>query len=151
MEFLCGSTGPTGTYVPTQLNPESAPNTVPVPFWNTNIVVDGSSVDFMGWNLQMNQEAVPFFACEHNSTPQAPKFMAVGPLTATFTGEYMFVTTSSWAIPDDVATLDINIGDSETIALETLEKTSDEDQVVGQEDFASISVDYHVYELVKNF
>lgn len=168
MDFFCGSTGPagatsaagptgpgdSGTYVPTPLNPQvdswdgsDIGNTIPVPFWNTSVVIDGSSIDFVDWSFNLSQEVVPFFACEHQSGPQEPRFISVGSMSATFSGTHMFVGSSAWGIPDSLSTLNLLIG-GETIKTATLERTEDSDPVVGSDEITSIPVEYYIYELI---
>lgn len=135
--------------VPLPLNPNSFPNMSPVPFWNSKVTIDGNDIEFVTWTLNFSQEVVKFFACEANVDPVEPKFMAVGPMTAQFTGDYMFVETTPtpWDIPDLLTTLTVAIAGAE-IKLETLELTTDGDDVRDQNAPAVIAVDYSAYELV---
>jgi hypothetical protein len=142
--YLCD---PGSLYIPEPLNIDA--NLSPVPFWNSVVWIDGDKVEFITWTLNFSQEVVKFFTCESNSDPVEPRFMAVGPMTAQFTGDYFFysMTPTLWNIPDSVSTLTVNIA-GEVINLEELELTTDSDDVRGQNDQAVIAVDYAAYKLV---
>jgi len=124
-------------------------NESPIPFWNSSVEVDGDVLDFVTWTLDFSQEVVKFFSCEASSVPAEPRFIAVGPMTVTFTGDYFFAATTPtpWDIPDTLATLTVNIA-GETIDLANLELSTDADDVRGQNDPTVIAVDYAAYELV---
>jgi hypothetical protein len=117
-----------------------------IPYWKTNVVIDGALVEFMSWNLDISQDIVQFFVCEDNANPIAPKFLAAGPMTVTFSGDYMFVNTSSWSIPDFVNTLYINIGTTQ-IKMKRAERNVDRDDVQSGDSPTPINVEYAVYEL----
>lgn len=123
---------------------------VMVPFWKSFVTIDsgagGIVVPFETWSIDFSQEVVKFFACEHNSTAQEPKFIAVGPMTATFSGDYMFVQTSAWTVVDSLTSLYINV-DSTQLKTKRLELTSKTDAVQGAETPTPISVEYAIYEI----
>jgi hypothetical protein len=132
------------------LNP-SADNLNPIPYWNTTITIDGTPVEFISWSINFNQEVVKFFACEGDGTGSIteavePKFVAVGPMTATFSGEYFFVDTSIFTIPDDISTLSAKLG-NEMLSLTELELETASDDIGGLESLSPISVNYSIYGL----
>lgn len=121
-------------------------NTGLIPYWQTRVKMDSVYVDFISWNLDFTQDVVKFFACEKNASPVEPKFLAVGPMSLVFSGEYMFVGTSPWAVPDFLNNLSVDIG-PEVIKMKRGEKNSYRDDVVSGESLVPISVEYSVYEL----
>jgi len=140
--FLCN---PGSLNIPAPLNADS--NLSPIPYWNSSIIVDGTLREFNSWSLDFNQEVVKFYACEHNTTPQAPKYIAVGPMTATFSGDFMFVDSTTWTFPDYVSTLVVNIGGA-SISMADLESLTTNDAVQGPDSLTPVSVEYAVYQLV---
>jgi len=126
--------------------PDLTRTDVMIPFWDTSVFIEGNMVEFAAWNLDFTQDLVTFYACEDFSTPQPPKFLAAGPMTVAFSGDYMFVNTSSWAAEDFINSLYIKIG-TETMWLKRLERNSDKDDVVSGDSMTSIAVDYTAYEL----
>jgi hypothetical protein len=141
--FLCDT--PVGLNIPAPLNSDS--NLSPIPYWNSSIVLDGTTREFNSWSLDFNQEVVKFYGCEHNTTPQAPKFIAVGPMTATFAGDFMFVNTTTWTFPNDISTLVVNMGGA-SISMADLESITTDDAVQGPESLTPVSVEYAIYQLV---
>lgn len=133
--------------VPQPLNPSSDFNLIPIPYWNTQVELDGSLIEFVTWSLELSQEVVKFFACEANPTVEEPRFVAVGPMTAGFSGDYVFVNTSNFSIPETVSTLDLKIGGI-TLAMEDLELTNGDDALQDSGSIVPIAVDYAIYELV---
>ncbi|MHC4213151.1 MAG: hypothetical protein ACYSWP_07260 [Planctomycetota bacterium] len=131
---------------PDQLNPLNG-NINPIPFWNTFVEINGSLVEMTTWNLDFSQEVVKFFGCFNNATVQEPKYVAVGPMTVSFTGDYMFVDTATFASPDTLSTLYITMG-GEQIKLEDLELTTDTDSLQGQDAIVPVSLEYAAYTLV---
>lgn len=132
---------------PTPLN-SGVLNVDPIPYWNTFVEIDTSLVEMTSWNLDFSQEVVKFFGCFSNATAQEPKYVAVGPMTATFTGDYMFVSsTGAFASPDTLSTLYVTMG-SEQIKLENLELTTDADALQGQDALVPVSLEYAAYTLV---
>lgn len=121
-------------------------NEIPIPYWNTFVEIESAQYDFTTWSLDFSQEVVKFFACEGNSAVQEPKFIAVGPMTATFTGDYMFIEAATFNSPDTLSTLYVNMAD-EQIKLEDLELTSDADALQDQGAIVPVSVEYAAYTL----
>jgi hypothetical protein len=143
-EILCS---PPPYNVPDPLNPSSDSNVIPIPYWNTKVELDGSLVEFVTWTLDFSQEVVKFFSCEDNASPVEPRFVGVGPMTATFSGDYMFVDAATFLTPNSVSTLDLTLG-SVTLKMEDLELTSADDALQDQGSIVPIAVDYSIYELV---
>jgi len=137
--YLCNAQG--GLNIPDPII-----SNVMIPYWQTSVLADGSLVEFVSWNLDFSQDIVQFFVCENNVNPIAPKFLASGPMTVTFTGDYMFVNTSTWAIPDFLSTLRINIGTTQ-IKMKRGERDLDRDDVQTSDSPVPISVEYTIYEL----
>jgi len=140
---LCAASG---IQFPDPLNPNYG-NVVPIPFWNTFVEINGSLVEMATWTLDFNQEVVKFFGCENNSTVQEPKYVGVGPMTVTFTGDYMFVDTATFGSPDTLTSLYVIMG-GEQIKLEDLEQTTDADNLQGQDAMTPVSLEYAAYTLV---
>jgi len=138
--------GATGMQFPDPLNSDYG-NVVPIPFWKTFVEIDGSLVEMTTWTLDFSQEVVKFFGCENNSTVQEPKYVGVGPMTVTFTGDYMFVDTATFASPETLGTLYVTMG-GEQIKLEDLEQTTDTDSLQGQDAITPVSLEYAAYTLV---
>ena len=117
---------------------------------DTTVDIDSIQTQFLNWQINLSQEVVKFFSCESNSAPQEPKFLAMGPLIITFTGDYIFLEdpnlTGDFLVPDDVTTIDVNIA-GESLGLRELELTSDTDAVQSPDALTPIAVDYNVYEL----
>jgi len=139
-----------GSDVPVPLNVGGA-NDTPIPFWDTTVTIDATEYEFTTWSLDFSQDVVKFFECGRTSTGadpgvQEPKYVAVGPMSATFQGDYMFVTTASFAIPDTLTTLYVNIGGTD-VKLETLELTSATDAVQNGSAITPIGVEYFAYEI----
>jgi hypothetical protein len=139
----CSST--TEVY-PQPLNPLDG-NIIPIPFWNTYVEINSTLIEFTNWNLEFSQEVVKFFACENNSTVQEPRYVAVGPMTVNFTGDYMFVDTATFNSPTTLSTLYVTMG-GEQIKLEDLELTTDTDSLQGQDAITPVSIEYAAYTLV---
>jgi hypothetical protein len=131
---------------PDQLNPLNG-NINPIPFWNTFVEINGSLVDMTNWSLEFSQEVVKFFGCFNNATVQEPKYVAVGPMTVNFSGDYMFVDTATFSSPNTLSTLYVTMG-GEQIKLEDLELTTDTDALQGQDAIVPVSVEYSAYTLV---
>ncbi len=131
---------------PTPLNPNDA-NLNPIPYWNTKVDINAATVEMTNWSLDCSQEVVKFFGCFNNSTVQEPKYVAVGPMSITFTGDYMFVDTAAFSSPDSLTSLYITMG-TEQIKLEDLELTTDADSLQGQDAIVPVSLEYAAYTLV---
>lgn len=142
--YCSGSQAPV---YPAPLN-SSLSNVDPIPYWNTFVEINGSLVEMTSWNLDFSQEVVKFFGCFAQSGVQEPKYVAVGPMTATFSGEYMFVSSAGvFGSPDSLASLYVTMG-GEQIKLEDLELTTDTDSFQSQEAVVPVSLEYAAYTLV---
>lgn len=118
-----------------------------IPFWKTKIIINGSLVELTQWSVDFSQEIVKFFACENHSTPQVPSYVAAGPLSVVFSGEYALVNQSvPFTVPDWLDTLDIHI-DSVSIDLKRCELNSTKDDLVAPDTFAPINFEYFCYEI----
>jgi len=140
---MCATT--TEVY-PDPLNVGAA-NLVPIPYWKTYVEINTTLVDMTTWTLDFSQEVVKFFGCFNNSTVQEPKYVAVGPMTVSFSGDYMFVDTATFNSPNTLSTLYVTIG-GEQIKLEDLELQTDSDLLQGQDAIVPVSLEYAAYTLV---
>jgi len=120
---------------------------VTIPYWNTFVDIDASLVEFTSWSLDFNQDVVKFFGCNSNTNVQEPSYVAVGPMSITFTGDYMFVGAASFLSPDTLTSLYVTMG-GEQIKLEDLELLTDTDVLQGQDAIVPVSIDYTAYTLV---
>ena len=142
-EFFCSLPPPVGLQMP-----EPLVSNIMIPYWQSSVYIDSAFVDFMSWNLDYSQDIVKFFTCENNANPIAPKFLAAGPMAVNFTGEYFFYSaTPSWNVPDDVSTLNVNIGNSQ-LKLKRGELTSSRDDLETADSPIPINVEYSLYEIV---
>jgi len=146
-EFLCP---PAPTFnVPEQLNPSADLNIIPIPYWNTKIEIEGALVEFVTWTIDFSQEVMKFFSCENNVDPVEPRFVAVGPMTAKFSGDFMFVDTPTFTVPNTLTSLDLFLGVTETIPtefnFEDLELDSATDAVQSPDSLVPISIEYAAY------
>lgn len=133
-----------GTF-PSPLNDSVNFNKHPVPFWNTTVSV-GSN--FLQWTVDFSQDVVKFFGCfggGSETTAVEPKYLAVGPMTITFTGTYM-QTAGGGYLGDSLAALNLTIG-GVTIGLERLELTTEQDDVQTGDSLVPLSVEYVAYEI----
>ena len=140
---LCGAT--TEVY-PDPLNSLGA-NINPIPYWNSSVEINLTQYDFTNWSIDLTQDVVKFFGCFGNSTVQEPKYVAVGPMSVIFTGDYMFTSAAGFSSPDTLTTLYVNMG-GEQLKLEDLELTTDTDSLAGQGDIVPVSIEYAAYTLV---
>jgi hypothetical protein len=139
-EFFCDP--PVGLQMP-----EPLITNVMVPYWQSNVYIDGALVEFISWSLDYSQDIVKFFTCEHNANPIEPKFVAAGPMTVTFTGEYFFYSAApSWSVPNYISTLDINIAGT-TLKTKRGERNSSHDDVLTADTPVPINVEYSLYEI----
>ena len=150
--------GGTGTF-PLPLNDISnvSFNKAPVPFWNTSVVVENVGKDFITWTVDFSQEVVNFFGCPGTGGSElvalAPLYLAVGPMTITFTGAYMKMSGSGGFLGDTLSTLDLNIGGNlglggVALGLKRLESTTEQDDVQTGDSFVPLNVEYAAYEMV---
>ena len=143
MGLLC----PAGTF-PSPLNASADLNKNPVPFWNTRVVVGGIDPHFVTWSIDFTQEVIKFFGCfagGGETTPVDPKYLAVGPMTITFTGTYI-QTSGGGYLGDAPASIDLNIAGT-SIVLSRVENTTEQDDVQVGDSFTPLSVEYVAYEI----
>ena len=135
---------PMGTGFPPQLNPSSGFNLNPVPYWNTDVLVTGiTDAEFLNWNMDFSQDVVRFFVCESNTSAQPPKYLAVGPLTATFSGSYML---QGGFLGDTITQIEILVG-GVSLKLRRLEANTEADDVQSPDALVPLTVEYTAYEL----
>jgi hypothetical protein len=131
---------------PYQLNPEGH-SLVPVPFWNTSIQVNGDDVEFTTWTMSFSQDVVKFFACEHNTSPQTPKYLAVGPMTVVFSGSYINQTFFS----DSLDVIRVTVGnpsiDYERLNLKRCAQNTYQDDLQSPDGVTVLDMEYTVYEI----
>jgi len=136
---------------PPPFNSPGCANLTPAPGYKTKLMVDGSFVDFSSWSLNLSQEVVKFFACEVNTNPVEPKYIAVGPMQADFNCEYVYYTgTPQFTAQDSIAELDLYLfGEAEGISLKLkrMQRDTDSDDVQGQDEMVPLAATYRVYEL----
>jgi len=70
----------------------------PLAYWQTKVNI-GGDLDCISWTLNFNQDVVKFFTCQGQSSAQAPKYVAVGPLNGDFQCEVLLTA----GIPTDTA------------------------------------------------
>ncbi len=139
---------------PSPLNADA--NRSPIPFWNTSVYIKetGTAVkkNFTTWNLDFSQEVVKFFGCTGNAgddnEPAEPKYIAVGPMTATFSGSYMddFTGTQNGFLGDHLTQIEVSIAGT-SIKLLRCEANSENDDVVSGESMVPLTVEYSAYEI----
>jgi len=122
---------------------DSDVNLHPIPYWATRIDAGGGPIEFVNWNLDFAQDVVRFFACEANTTVQEPKYLAVGPMVATFGGSYML---GSGFLGDDILSLSVYVGNKE-LQLKRLEATTESDDVQSADALVPLTVEYAAYEI----
>jgi hypothetical protein len=131
------------------LNISTEFNQNPIPYWKTTTTMHNVLIPFITWNLNFSQDVVRFYTCESNSSPIAPKFIAVGPMTADFQADFAILDDASdfSVVDSNVPTLDIDIGGT-TLGFQDLVTESREDLIAGQAELSTISVAYSIYKLV---
>lgn len=151
--------------LPPPLNPGGT-NLTPIPFWNTHIKDNDITKNFLNWDVSFTQEPVLFYGCNDSGSgtdpgPQAPLFLAMGPMTIGFTGTFIpveeFTAASIPTIDPNaengnadaplVGDLKIYLGDTQFLWLKNIEMNSFSDNVSNESTIAPLSVDYSVYEL----
>jgi len=131
---------------PYQLNPDSQ-NLTPVPFWNTKVKVEGNDVEFTTWTMSFSQDVVKFFACEHNTSAQPPKYLAVGPMSVLFSGQY--IRASFFA--DHINEILVQVGDTATdykqVKLKRCEQNTYQDDLQPPDGVTWLEMEYTAYEI----
>lgn len=135
-----------GTNFPSPLNPDGE-NLNPVPGWNTTVSLLGADIEFLNWSLSFTQDVVKFFACEYNTDPQPPKYLAVGPMTVVFSGAYI----SQTFLGDSIAELLVTIAKTDTapskLKLKRCEHNTEQDDLQPPDGVTALEVEYAVYGL----
>lgn len=142
---------PLWTNAPTPLNaPVSGrANINPIPFWNTKVELPTGPtlIDFTNWTLDFSQDVVKFFGCTDSGSgtdplAKEPLYLAVGPMTVTFSGSYMFKDP----LGDSLAQLNLTL-DNQVLKLKKLENTSVADDLQTGDSMVPLTVDYTVYDI----
>ena len=133
---------PVGGSFPRPLN-VSGNNLNPVPYWNTEVIIASTTYEFINWSMDFSQDVVRFFACEANTSDQPPKYLAVGPLNATFSGSYML---HSAFLGDTVTEIEVVVG-GVPLRLRRLEANTEADDVQSSDALVPLTVEYTAYEL----
>lgn len=143
---------------PDPLNPNANKNKNPVPYWMTNVWVTVPSFaavkkNFITWSLDFSQEVVKFFGCNDNGSgtdplAQLPLFVAVGPMTATFSGSYMesFTGGTNGFLGDHLTQIEVDIAGT-SIKLLRCEANSESDDVQTGDSMVPLTVEYAAYEI----
>ena len=147
------------TNFPEPLNPSATPNRIPIPFWNTTVWIKATTTavkkNFVNWSLDFSQEVVKFFGCKDSTFPsltdplaKEPLYMAVGPMTVTFSGSYMddFTGLANGYLGNHLAQIEVDLA-GKSIKLLRLEASTESDDVQTAEAFVPLTVEYAAYEI----
>jgi hypothetical protein len=130
------------------LNPSSG-NVNPIPFWKTQCEGESSGTqtyDFVSWNLTFNQDVVKLFGCEYNADPQAPMYLAVGPMSIVLEGSNVTVEIDD-TLYEDLDSMTVTMG-NDTIVLTDLEIQNEGSvDISGQSDVVPIELSWNAYGL----
>jgi hypothetical protein len=126
-----------------------SPFRAPIPYWNSSVSMDGTLREFVTWTVDLSQDVVKFFSCEVNANPVAPRFVAVGPMSVNFSGDYMFTDGLAFTIPNFLPSLYVTLGGGSIIKLEDLELQTDTDAVQSPDTLTPIALEYSAYTLVR--
>jgi len=124
-------------------------NLNPIPYWNTFIEIAGNTIEFINWSLSFSQDVVKFFECGFDvstGVPTAavePKYLAVGPMTVSFSGNYMMRDTF---LGDEIVLANAHMG-TKVLELRRMEASTESDDLPGQDSLVPLAVDYSIYEL----
>ena len=133
--------------VPDPLNPGGS-NNVPIPYWNTQVKINSVVEEFITWTIDFSQEVVKFFGCEDNANPVEPKYVAVGPMAASFSGDYMFVDAATFALTETILSLDVLLdpyNSPSEFKFEDLELETATDALQSPDSLVPIAVEYAAY------
>ena len=120
-------------------------NLNPIPYWNTILTFDLELIEFINWSLSFSQDVVKFFACEYNTEAKEPSYLAVGPMTATFSGNYMM---KDGFLGDEIEEAIASVGTGTTeLKMRRMEATTEADDIPGLDSLVPLAVDYSIYEL----
>jgi len=119
-------------------------NLNPIPYWNTDIAIIGiADAEFINWSVDFNQDVVRFFACEANTSAQEPKYLAVGPMAATFSGSYMLHNDF---LGDTLDQVEVIVG-GVSLFLKRLEANTEADDVQSPDALVPLTIEYTAYEV----
>jgi hypothetical protein len=126
-------------------------NLSPIPFWNTKVKIDGAFYDFTNWTLNFAQDVVLFFASTDAASgvdpgPKAPDFLAVGPMTVTFSGDYMLKASSADGGTGAEIDGELTLAD-QTFKINSMELQSISDDLQTGDSLVPLSVEYAVYDI----
>jgi hypothetical protein len=138
---------PLATGMPPPLNKDGK-NYYPIPSWYSKITLGTDIYDFLSWSLDISQDVVKFFACNHVVGPQGPSYIGVGPMSITFSGAWMWIENNKpAAFPlDDITELKVEIADTD-IKFKKLELQNVSDDVQSSDSTTPVQLEYAVYEL----
>ena len=132
---------------PPSLNPSSDPNQNPIPGWDVEITIGGNIIEFITWSLSFSQDVVKFFACEVNTDPTEPKYLAVGPMTVVFSGTYV----DSGFFDDSLDVIEVkispNAGSPVIMTLKRCENNQGQDDLQPPDGLTVLECEYNVYEI----
>jgi hypothetical protein len=111
----------------------------PMAFWRTKVRV-GVDLDVLTWSLNFNQDVVKVFTCQGQSTPQEPKYVAVGPLT----GDFQCEVLQTAALPSDTATPILTLA-TRTFTFTNAELNSTGQSLKSGSDVLSFPMQYQLY------
>lgn len=121
-----------------------------LPFINSKVSMNGSNVEFISWEVNYSQDVIKFFSCENNINPIAPKFIGVGPMSVSFSGEYMIADSGLFSIPYTLTSVYITLSNSSPstqIKLEELELDNASDDIQTGNSLVPISLTYSAYQI----
>ena len=125
-------------------------NLSPIPFWNTKVSIGGNDYSFVSWSLSFAQDVVLFFAGTHaggaDPGPKAPEYLAVGPMTVTMSGDYMFKEPTADGGTGAVLNGVLTLAD-QTFKMNKMEKQTISDDVQSADSTVPLSVEYAVYDI----
>lgn len=126
------------------LNPAGA-NLNPVPFWDTMVTLGGTNYDFLSWSLDLSQDVVKLFASTHGGGgdpgPKEPEYLAVGPMTVTFSGTHIFQAPAADGVNGVLSV------STASLKLNSMELQNSSDDVQSGDTLVPLSVEYAVYDL----
>jgi len=138
---------PLATGMPAPLN-HLQTNYSPIPAWFSKVTLGGQVFDFISWTLEFSQDVVKFFGCNKTVGPQMPVYMGVGPMTATFSGAWMWIDPAMPATyPADVlATAVLNVADT-SMSFKNLQLQTSSDDVQSSDSTTPVQIEYAIFEL----
>jgi hypothetical protein len=111
----------------------------PLAYWRTKVSV-GGDLDAISWTLNLNQDVVKFFTCQGQNTAQAPKYVAVGPLTGDFQTEVLLTA----GLPAETATPILTLA-AHSFTFTDSELNNTGQSLKGGSDILSFPMQYQLY------